>query len=126
MYAVAVSRSFVAQHYLTVPDPGPEGELHSHHYTVEATFRGPELDEYGYLVDIDDVTAAMDALVERYRDRTLNELPAFEGLNPSVEHLARIAGDRLLESLAPETATELRVTVHEDDVARVSHDRRLD
>ena len=126
MYAVSVSRSFVAQHYLTVPDPGPEGELHSHHYTVEATFRGPELGAYGYLVDIDDVTAAMDGLVDRYRDRTLNDLPAFEGLNPSVEHLARIVGDRLLESLAPESATELQITVCEDDVARVSHERRLD
>ena len=126
MYAVSVSRSFVAQHYLTVPDPGPEGDLHSHHYTVEATFRGPELGAYGYLVDIVDVTRAIDALVDRYRDRALNVLPAFEGLNPSVEHLARIVGDRLIESLAPESATELQITVCEDDSARVSHERRLD
>ena len=126
MYAVAVSRSFVAQHYLTVPDPGPEGELHSHHYTIEATFYGPELDEFGYLVDIDDVNAAMDDLVDRYRDRTLNDVPAFEGVNPSVEHFARISGDRLLASLEPETATALRIAVAEDDVARVSHERQLD
>lgn len=125
MYAVAVSRSLIAQHALTVPDSGPEGEIHSHQYTIEATFRGPELDEYGYLVDIDDVNAAMDVLVEQYRDRTLNDLPSFEEENPSVERFARIVGDRLLERLNPDSATELRVSIDEDDVARVHHERAI-
>ncbi|WIV65932.1 6-pyruvoyl trahydropterin synthase family protein [Natrialbaceae archaeon AArc-T1-2] len=125
MYAVSVSRSFVAQHYLTVPDPGPEGSLHSHRFTAEATFRGPELDEYGYLVDIDAVVDALEAVVDSLRDRTLNDLAAFEGLNPSAEHLARLVGDRLLERLEPETATTLEIEIREDDVARVTHERAL-
>ena len=121
MYSVAVSRTFVAQHYLTVPDPGPEGELHSHTFTVEATFRGPELDEYGYLVDIDDVTVAMDMTVEAFRDETLNDLPAFEGVNPSAERLGRAFVDHLLDRLDPPTATELEIEVYEDDVASVGY-----
>lgn len=125
MYEVSVSRSFVAQHYLTVPDPGPEGTLHSHHYTVEATFRGRELNEYGYLVDIDHLEAAVDDLVDEFRDRTLNEDPAFEEANPSAERLARIFGTHLLESLEPEGATELRIEVQEDDIATVAHERSL-
>ena len=125
MYAVSVSRTFVAQHYLTVPNPGPEGTLHSHQYTVEATFRGPDLDEYGYLVDIDAVIDALEAVVDSLRDRTLNELPALEGQNPSAERLARIVGDRLVERLEPATATELVVRIDEDDVASVSHERPL-
>ncbi|WP_436343284.1 6-pyruvoyl trahydropterin synthase family protein [Natronorubrum sp. FCH18a] len=125
MYSVSVSRSLVAQHYLTVPDPGPEGELHSHQFTVEATLRGPELNEYEYLVDIDDVTRAMDALVEFYTDRTLNELPAFEGANPSAERFARLFGDRLLERLETDGVTELRIEIEEDDVARVAHERPI-
>ncbi|WP_459825547.1 6-pyruvoyl trahydropterin synthase family protein [Halorubrum luteum] len=125
MYAVSVSRSCIAQHYLTVPDPGPEGTLHSHRFGIEATFRGPELNEYGYLVDIDAVIEALEAVVDGLADRTLNDVPAFEGLNPSAEHLARIVGDRLVERLAPETATQLVVTVREDDVAEVTHEREL-
>ena len=121
MYSVAVSRTFVAQHYLTVPDPGPEGELHSHTFTVEATVRGPELDEYGYLVDIDELTAATDATAGSFRDETLNDLPVFAGQNPSAERLGRAFADRLLEHLRPETATELAVTVREDDVATVGY-----
>lgn len=125
MYSVAVSRSFVAQHYLTVPDPGPEGTLHSHRYAVEVRFRGPELDERGYLVDVDEVSEAVDELVSRYRDRTLNDLPALEGKNPSAERFARLFGDRLLERLQPETATAVRIRVTEDDVARVAHERAI-
>ena len=125
MYSVSVSRTFVAQHYLTVPDPGPEGDLHSHTFVVEATFRGPALDEYEYLVDIDDVTAAMDRVVGRFRDETLNELPAFEGENPSAERLASAFGDALLERLEPPGATELLVEIREDDVATVGHRRAL-
>ncbi|TQQ80028.1 6-carboxytetrahydropterin synthase [Halonotius terrestris] len=125
MYAVSVSRAFVAQHYLTVPNPGPEGELHSHQFTAEVTFRGPALGEYGYLVDIDAVIEAVEATVDSFRDETLNDLPAFEGLNPSAEHFARIFGDRLSDRLDPEPATELEIALQEDDVATVSHTREL-
>ncbi len=125
MYTVAVDRSFVAQHYLTVPEPGPEGELHSHQFTVEAIFRGPELNEFEYLVDIDDLTAAMDAVTEFFTDRTLNDLPAFEGANPSAERFARLFGDRLLDHVDPDIATVLRIEIEEDDVARVAHERTL-
>jgi len=125
MYSVSVSRSCIAQHYLTVPDPGPEGTLHSHRFGIEATFGGPELNEYGYLVDIDAVIGALEEVVEKIRDETLNDLTAFEGLNPSAERLAGLVADRLAERLAPETATELTVTVREDDVATVAHEREL-
>ena len=40
MYTVSVMADFIAQHYLTVPDPGPEGEIHSHHYEAELTLEG--------------------------------------------------------------------------------------
>lgn len=125
MFTVSVARSFVAQHYLTVPDPGQEGIRHSHHYTVEATFFGPGLNEYGYLIDIDDATAALETTVESFRDRTLNDLAAFDGLNPSAERFARIFADRLLESIEPSPATRLRVVVDEDEVASVSYERSL-
>lgn len=125
MYTVSVTRSFVAQHWLTVPDPGPEGRLHSHQFTVDVTFEGPELNEYGYLVDIDAVIEALEATVGEFRDETLNELPAFEGRNPSAEHFARIFGDSLLSRLQPETATQVEVELQEDDVASVTHERTL-
>lgn len=125
MYTLTVSRSFVAQHYLTVPDPGPEGEVHSHHFTVDATFEGTSLDEYGYLLDIKAVEMAMDETVATFRDELLNDLSTFTEKNPSVEVLARAFGDELLRRLDANNATGLTVAVQEDDVATVSHSRTL-
>ncbi|NHN57607.1 MULTISPECIES: 6-carboxytetrahydropterin synthase [Halorussus] len=125
MYTVTVRRSFVAQHFLTVPDPGPEGDLHSHHYTAEVRLEGGDLNEYGYLADIDAVEERVDAAVDRYRDETLNDLPAFEGLNPSLEHFARVFGRRFWDGLDAPEVESLTVELREDDVARASHRREV-
>lgn len=118
MYELTVTEAFVAQHYLTVPDPpADEAELHSHVFTAEATFRGPELGEYGYLLDIDRALAALSDAADRYRDETLND--HLDG-NPSAERLARALFDDLAGVDAP-AATELAVAVREDDVASVSY-----
>lgn len=125
MYTVTVSTDFVAQHYLTVPDPGPEGDPHSHHYELEAHCQGPELNEYGYLLDIDELTDAVEAQKQRYRDRLLNDLDEFAGLNPSVERFARIVADRLADDLAAPEVEALTVRLWEDDVARASYERAI-
>ncbi len=125
MYELSVARDFVAQHYLTVPDPGPvEGQPHSHQYEVELRFAGPDLNEYGYLVDIDAVEAALDDLTARYRDELLNDLPAFDG-NPSVERFARIFADAVAGRLDAPTPESLTVRIWEDDVAWASYERSL-
>jgi 6-pyruvoyltetrahydropterin/6-carboxytetrahydropterin synthase len=90
MYTIAVQRDFIAQHYLIGGEWGPENHLHSHHYQVEVQLQGAALDRHGYLVDIVDIEQSLDALVATFRDQTLNELPDFAGLNPSIEHFARI------------------------------------
>jgi 6-pyruvoyltetrahydropterin/6-carboxytetrahydropterin synthase len=122
MYSTTVRTEFVAQHYLTVPNPGPEGEPHSHRFGVELTFRGPALNEYDYVVDIDDVKDALDAIESRYRDELLNDLPEFEGDNPSVERFARVVFERVSGRVTDETVTELAVTVREDDEAAAGYD----
>jgi 6-pyruvoyltetrahydropterin/6-carboxytetrahydropterin synthase len=124
-HRLTVRRQFIAQHYLTVPDPGPEGEVHSHEFTAEVAFAAPELGEYGYLVDIDAVESILDDLEDRYADALLNDLPEFEGENPSVERFAVYFGDRLAEALSDPTPTRLTVRLWEDDLAWASHERRL-
>jgi len=90
MYTVAVKRDFIARHYLIGGDWGDENEPHAHHYMIELQLEGRALDGHGYLTDICDIESALDAQVAYYRDKLLNELPEFEGLNPSIEHFARI------------------------------------
>jgi 6-pyruvoyltetrahydropterin/6-carboxytetrahydropterin synthase len=124
VYTITVSREFVAQHFLTVPDPEPpEGEPHSHTFTAEARLRGSELGEYDYLLNIDDLSAAMDDLVAQYRDTLLNDRPEFEGYNPSVERFAELFADRLLDRLDAPRVEEIELRMWEDDVAWASHER---
>ena len=122
MFAVTVVEDFVAQHYLIVPNPGPEGDPHSHHYEVELEFRGSELNQYDYLVDIDDVEAAIDGLLDRYEDTMLNDLPEFEGYNPSVERFAEVVWERVTRQVTDETIEEVAVTVWEDDEAYAAYE----
>jgi 6-pyruvoyltetrahydropterin/6-carboxytetrahydropterin synthase len=117
MYTVAVMRDFVAQHYLVGGDWGAENERHSHHYRVELQLEGPELDRHGYLVDIVDIETHLNALVAYYRDETLNDLPEFAGLNPSIEHLARILCRALAERIQASTLSAIALKVWENDIA---------
>ena len=121
MYTVTVVRPLIAQHFLTVPNPGPEGDLHSHHFRIELELAGEELNEYDYLVDIDEVNAALDAVEARYADETLNELPEFEGYNPSVERFARVVHERICTEVSTEGVDRVTVTMWEDDVANAAY-----
>lgn len=121
MYTLRVHRSFVAQHYLTVPDCGPENEWHSHHFGVEILLEGEELNDNGYLVDIVEVEDAMEALVDRYRDATLNDLPEFEGLNPSIEHFSHIFHGFFVDQIDVPDTTSTTVRIWEDDEAWASY-----
>jgi 6-pyruvoyltetrahydropterin/6-carboxytetrahydropterin synthase len=117
MYTLAVKRTLIAQHYLVGGDWGPENERHSHHYQIEVQLQGKELDQHGYLVDIVDVEARLEELLESYRDKTLNDLEEFQGLNPSIEHFARIFARRLREQLRAPNLTALQVTIWENEIA---------
>jgi len=116
MYTLAIKRDFVAQHYLVGGDWGPENQRHSHHYQVEVQLSGKTLDRHGYLVDIVALEAHLEELAVYFRDQMLNDLPEFAGLNPSIEHFARILCQELFSRVkAPLQA--LTVKIWENDIA---------
>ena len=117
MYTVAVNRDFVAQHFLIGGDWGAENELHSHHYRVEVQLRGATLDKHGYLVDIVDIETNLEALVVHYRDKTLNNLPEFEGLNPSIERFARIVCQALSSRIQAPNLSGITLKMWENEIA---------
>ena len=117
MYTVAVKRDFVAQHFLIGGDWGAENFKHSHHYVLELQLTGESLDKHGYLVDIVDIEQNLDSIVEQYRDQTLNELPPFQGLNPSIEHFSRIICQSLASRIVAPNLNALTVTLWENEIA---------
>lgn len=117
MYRVAVRCDFVARHYLVGGEWGAENQPHSHHYQVEVELGGQVLDGHGYLVDIGELEAHLEELVAYFRDQTLNELPEFAGLNPSIEHFARICWERLRARMSCRPLSYLQVKIWETGIA---------
>ncbi|MBO9361713.1 MAG: 6-carboxytetrahydropterin synthase [Thermoflexus sp.] len=120
-YALAVKRDFIARHFLVGGDWGHENFPNSHHYVLELQLSGDELDPHGYLMDLVEVERRIDEIVARYRERLLNELPEFAGLNPSLEHFARILALQLSESLDAPNIRALTVRLWENESTWASY-----
>lgn len=125
MHTVSVQRDFVAQHYLVGGDWGAENEWHSHHYRVEVRLEGAELDRHGYLVDIVDIERGLDAVVSRFRDKTLNDLPELAERNPSLERFAELFQRQLEAEIAARGLHAMTVTLWENPTAWASFRREL-
>ena len=117
MYTLAVKRDFIARHYLIGGDWGPENYPNSHHYVLELQLEGSKLDQHGYLTDIVEVDKHLDEIVSYYREQMLNDKPEFAGLNPSIEHFARILAASLSERIQAQNITALKVVLWENDSA---------
>ncbi|MCB0101493.1 MAG: 6-carboxytetrahydropterin synthase [Anaerolineales bacterium] len=113
MYSLGVRREFIARHFLIGGDWGPENHPNSHHYILELVLEGKELDQHGYLVDIVDVEKHLDDVVGYYKEQMLNDKPEFNGLNPSIEHFARILASTLNERIKAGNITGLKVVLWE-------------
>jgi 6-pyruvoyltetrahydropterin/6-carboxytetrahydropterin synthase len=125
MYMLAVQRDFDPQHYLVGGDWGAENFPHSHHYRLELRLEGDHLDQHGYLVDIVEVERQLDSLVAAHRDKMLNDLPEFAGLNPSIEHFTRILCRTLVERLNAPTLTAVAVRLWENEIAWAEYRQRI-
>lgn len=121
MYTLSVRHEFIARHYLIDGDWGPENFPNSHHYILELQLVGRELDEHGYLVDIMDVEKHLDEIVSYYKEQMLNDKPEFAGLNPSLEHFARILASTLSERIRARNIIAIKVVLWENPSAWVSY-----
>jgi len=121
MYTLAVRRDFIARHYLIGGDWGPENFPNAHHYLLELRLKGRELDQHGYLCDIVEVEKHLDEVVNEYKEQMLNDRPAFAGLNPSIEHFARILAESLNERIHAPNLTGLKVVLWENERAWASY-----
>lgn len=117
MYTLAVRRDFIARHFLVGGNWGAENFPNSHHYVLELRLEGETLDQHGYLCDIVEVEQHLDEIVGEYKDQMLNEKPEFAGLNPSLEHFARILAERLNERINAPSLSVLEVVLWENERA---------
>jgi len=115
MYTIAVTKDFIANHFLIGGDWGEENNPHAHHYVLEVRVESEKLNEHGYLVDIVEIEAVLNDVVGYFRDSMLNDKPEFAGLNPSLEHFSRILSEKLLAGIAPSGRGALIVKLWENE-----------
>lgn len=94
--------------------PAPEGERHSHDYRVHVVVGRQSLDDRGMVVDLDQLTGALDQLTDRVHDADLDVLCAPHAGAVTVERFAEWVHHELAATLAAEhPGLELEVRIWE-------------
>jgi 6-pyruvoyl-tetrahydropterin synthase len=128
MFSVTVRDHMMVAHSFTGEVFGPAQRLHGATFVVDVTFRGPELDRDGILVDIGRATEQVREVVSGLSYRNLDDEPAFAGMNTTTEVLARTVAERVVERLhsrdldAGGQVTGLVVRLHESHVASATYE----
>jgi 6-pyruvoyltetrahydropterin/6-carboxytetrahydropterin synthase len=111
-YEITVEASFSASHQLR-DYKGKIEPLHGHNFRVQASVAARELDELGLVVDFLELEAWLKEVLKPYDHRHMNDLPPFDEVNPSTEHMARLFYVRLQEKLSSRGLRVRRVRVWE-------------
>ncbi len=132
MFTITVRDHFMIAHSFRGEVFGPAQALHGATYVVDATFRRPDLDADGIVVDIGLATQQLGAVLGELNYRNLDDEPAFAGVNTSTEFLAKVVADRLAQRVhdgalgeAARGCAGLSVVLHESHVASAGYEREL-
>jgi 6-pyruvoyl-tetrahydropterin synthase len=132
LFSVTVRDHMMIAHSFRGEVFGPAQALHGATFVVDATFRRPDLDGDGVVVDIALAGAELKAIVGAYTLHNLDELPEFKGVNTTTEVLAKAVADRLADRVhagalgeGARGLTGIAVTLHESHIAWAGYERSL-
>jgi 6-pyruvoyltetrahydropterin/6-carboxytetrahydropterin synthase len=109
-FTLTIRQRFEAAHYLYAYRGKPE-PIHGHTWTVELVLEADRLDKEGMGFDFVAARTALADLVARFDHRNINEIPPFDTLTPTTEHLAMWFFDTMVKRL--ESACVTAVTIWE-------------
>ena len=132
MFSITVRDHMMVAHSFRGDVFGPAQRLHGATFVVDATFRRPDLDADGIVVDIGLATQQLGEVLGELNYRNLDDEPSFKGVNTSTEFLARVVADRLADRVhagalgeGARGITAIMVTLHESHIAWASYERSL-
>jgi 6-pyruvoyl-tetrahydropterin synthase len=132
MFSVTVRDHIMIAHSLQGSVFGPAQRLHGATYLVDATFRRPDVDADGIVVDIGRATDRLHVVLAELGYRNLDDEAQFAGTNTTTEALARVVADRLADAARSgelgdggRSLSGITVTLHESHVAWASYERPL-
>jgi 6-pyruvoyl-tetrahydropterin synthase len=132
VFSVTVRDHMMIAHSLRGEAFGPAQRLHGATYVVDATFRRPDVDADGVVVDIALAARELNAVLGELNLRNLDDEPTLADLNTTTEVLARVIADRLVERVHAGGLGEgarglaaIAVTLHESHIAWAGYERSL-
>jgi 6-pyruvoyl-tetrahydropterin synthase len=132
VFSITVRDHMMVAHSFRGDVFGPAQRLHGATFVVDATFRRPDLDADGIVVDIGLATQQLGEVLGELNYRNLDDEPSFKGVNTSTEFLARVVADRLADRVhagalgeGARGITAIVVTLHESHIAWASYERSL-
>ncbi len=114
MYELKVVTRFAAAHRLTMVGAKCEN-LHGHNWKIEVYLAGSRLDEAGVLMDFGEIKARLREIIARLDHQFLNELPMFEGRQPSSERIAAFVAEELRKAMHSRGVRVSRVSAWESE-----------
>ncbi len=99
VYTVRVERTICAAHALEIA--GARETLHGHNWRVVVALGGPSLDGDGLLVDFHAAEAALRDVLAPFENRSFNDVPPFDRINPSAELIAQFVATSLGGRMPP-------------------------
>lgn len=120
MYDIFVKTHFSSGHHLR-DYPGSCELPHGHNWNVTVTVRASELDHLGMGIDFKVLKKHVYAVVDQLDHRNLNEMAAFEDINPSSEHIAKFIWDQLERPLSHERYGLYSVSVYETETSGLTY-----
>lgn len=116
-YTLTIKDHFDAAHAL-VGYPGECRNLHGHTWDIEVSVSGTKLDSVGIVYDFKDLKEDLAGILSKYDHVYLNDVPPFDQINATAEHLARVIYEQLEERL-PERIELEEVAVWESPIAKL-------
>jgi 6-pyruvoyl-tetrahydropterin synthase len=111
-FKTGISVAFHASHSLK-GNFGPACEVHPHDYRLDVAVGGSFLTDEGILIDIVQLEAAVRGLVDPWDGKCLDQLTELQGINTTVEVLARFVHERVSRKLSEYGDFTLEVKVWE-------------
>jgi 6-pyruvoyltetrahydropterin/6-carboxytetrahydropterin synthase len=116
MYELKVITRFAAAHRLAMVGAKCEN-LHGHNWKIEVVLAGDRLNDAGVLMDFGEIKAHLREIMGRLDHQFLNELPIFEGRQPSSERIAAFVAEQLDRAIGGPAVRVSRVSAWESDDA---------
>ncbi|MGB1580621.1 MAG: 6-carboxytetrahydropterin synthase QueD [Nevskiales bacterium] len=119
-YTLKVRTEIAASHIIE-GHTGKCARLHGHNWKIDVEVQVKHLDSLGMGMDFADLKAETQAVTEPLDHRHLNDLPGFEGINPTAENVAAYVYREVSSRINTDDIRVSQVTIWETDRASVAY-----